>query len=67
MFNKEDLVKAKAFVDLFKNSLHDRMLICPDDELIKTKHMIDGLIKFDNKLSIELKSNDSEYLKTLND
>lgn len=67
MYSKQDLKNAQAFVDLFINTLHDRMLVCNEDELIKLRYQIDGMKKFDNKLSLEIKANDSEWLKALND
>lgn len=67
MYSKQDMRTAQAFVDLFINTLHDRMLVCNEDELIKLRYQIDGMKKFDNKLSLEIKSNDSEWLKALND
>lgn len=67
MYSKQDLKNAQAFIDLFINTLHDRMLVCNEDELIKLRYQIDGMKKFDNKLSLEIKSNESEWLKALND
>ncbi|MGE5877644.1 hypothetical protein [Klebsiella variicola] len=67
MYSKQDLKNAQAFVELFINTLHDRMLVCNEDELIKLRYQIDGMKKFDNKLSLEIKANESEWLKALSD
>ncbi len=67
MFSKMDFKNTRVLIDLFIKSLHERMLLCNEDELIKLRYQIDGLKKFDNKLSLEIKSDASEWLKLLND
>lgn len=67
MYQREDLEKAKAILDVYMNNIHDKMFIAQnEDKAVELFRTLKALKDFDNKLSIEIKSNDSEYLKTLN-
>ncbi|HCT9982779.1 TPA: hypothetical protein OUD88_002869 [Enterobacter hormaechei] len=69
MFTKADIEKALPMVALYKKVLHNNMLTCPvncTDELIELRQQIEGLTKFQKRLTTELKKDESDFLKELN-
>lgn len=66
MFEIKDLEKAQFIIDVYRNELHDQMLTCSEDKLIKLRCMIDGFKLLDNRLTNDIKSGKSDIINTLN-
>lgn len=53
-------------VALRKHELHNRMLSCTEEELIKLRIAIDEYKRFENFLTTELKKEESSFIRELN-